>query len=117
MTADDTRAQAIEVAWLAWLGADDIRSGVENAVVAAEPVFRADERRDCEADWHPQSAVGYVKMRASIEADLRVRLAADIEARCDKLSHRERIATPPEWPVCAKCMPYFNIARGESNGD
>jgi hypothetical protein len=48
-------------------------------------------------------------------ATLRTQIAADIEERCDKLAHRERIATPPEWPVCAKCMPYFNIARGDAS--
>jgi hypothetical protein len=55
-----------------------------------------------------------VQQRTDARAGAREQIAIDIEARCDRLSHRERIATPPEWPVCAKCMPYFNIAKGDN---
>jgi hypothetical protein len=75
-----------------------------------EPMIRSDERERQEIDFNGPA-------REDIRRALRAQIAADIEARCDKLSHRDRIATPPEWPVCAKCVPYFNIAQGESSGD
>jgi hypothetical protein len=55
----------------------------EAALASVEPIIRADERRECETDWHPNSAVGYVKMRANIEAEVRERIAQEVEALAD----------------------------------
>jgi hypothetical protein len=85
---------------------------VSYVVDAVTPIIRADEH---ERSNRPTWSGYFEERRQEVEAEVRERIANQIEARCDRFSHRERIATPPEWPVCAKCMPYYNLAlsRGE----
>jgi hypothetical protein len=77
---------------------------VKAVLEAVEPIIRADEERQVVLDH--ESGIAY---RDIIEAEVRERIAAEIEERCAKGSHRERVPSPREWPVCAQCMPYLHI--------
>jgi hypothetical protein len=81
------RDEALTAGWEAWLKSDTIRGAVEAAVLAAEPIIRADERAERGLANEPQG-LALAEMLLSVSRSTKAMERDRLLRRLDALPHR-----------------------------